>query len=124
MVVGNTILSYVDTVAVDRDDDSPPLLWRLPSETAVSVTFWGVPDPPMLLTIPEAVVTSSSSSVTDSSPKSSSGTPDDDDEEGSMAAGALVSTIVFRVVMTKSKPEFNSKKQRFHSSEINLYINL
>ena len=109
MVVGNTILSYVDTVA---------------SETAVSVTVWGVPDPPMLLTIPEAlVVTSSSSSVTDSSPKSSSGTPDDE-EEGSMAAGALVSTIVFRVVMTKSKPEFNSKKQRFHSFEIKLYINL
>ena len=98
MVVGNTILSYVDTVA---------------SETAVSVTVWGVPDPPMLLTIPEAVVTSSSSSVTDSSPKSSSGTPDDEEEEeGSMAAGALVSTIVFRVVMTKSKPEFNSKKQQ------------
>ena len=121
--MGNTILSYVDTVAADRDDDSPPLLWRLPSETAVSVTVWGVPDPPMLLTIPEAVVTSSSSSVTDSSPKSSSGTPDDE-EEGSMASGALVSTIVFRVVMTKSKPEFNSKKQRFHCFEINLYINL
>ena len=89
----------------------------------VTVTVWGVPDPPMLLTIPEAVVTSSSSSVTDSSPKSSSGTPAAK-EEGSVAAGALVSTIVFRVVMTKSKPEFNSQKQHFHCfEEINLHFN-
>ena len=91
----------------------------------VTVTVWGVPDPPMLLTIPEAVVTSSPSSlsVTDSSPKSSSGTPAAK-EEGSVAAGALVSTIVFRVVMTKSKPEFNSQKQHFHCfEEINLYFN-
>ena len=90
----------------------------------VTVTVWGVPDPPMLLTIPEAVVTSSPSSlsVTDSSPKSSSGTPAADKEEGSVAAGALVSTIVFRVVMTKSKPEFNSQKQHFYCLEINLFI--
>ena len=90
----------------------------------VTVTVWGVPDPPMLLTIPGAVVTSSSSSVTDSSPKSSSGTPAADKEVGSVAAGALVSTIVFRVVMTKSKPEFNSQKQHFHCfEEINLHFN-
>ena len=90
---------------------------------SITVTVWFVPDPPMLLTIPEAVVTSSPSSlsVTDSSPKSSSGTPAAK-EEGSVAAGALVSTIVFRVVMTKSKPEFNSQKQHFYCLEINLFI--